>query len=81
VLELNHPTITGLHVCNVLLAVFGMVDDLSAINGKLVLPIAVPIRFMPLPRIAMPTPFVSPVPDANFSALSNRGSSAEWTLA
>jgi len=81
VLELNHPTITGLHVCDVSFTVSGKVDELLAISGKLVFPSAVPPRFILPPRIAKETPFVSPVPKANFSALCNHGSSAARTLA
>ena len=80
-LELNHPTITSLHVCDVSFTVSGKVDDLLPISGKLVFPSAVPLRFILPPRIAKETPFVSPVPNALFSALCDHGSAAGRTLA
>src|SRR3989442_11130232 len=58
-----------------------MVDNFLALSGKLVFPSAVPFRFILPPRIAKPTSFVSPVPNASFSALGNHGTSAEATLA
>jgi hypothetical protein len=57
------------------------VEDLLPISGKLVFPSAVPLRLILPPRIAKETPFVSPMPNANFSALCNHGSAAETTLA
>lgn len=45
VLELNHPTLMGLHVCDVSFTVLGMVDDLLPISGKVVLPSAVATPF------------------------------------
>jgi len=58
VLELNHPTITGLHVCDVSFTVSGKVDDLLPVSGKLVFQ-AGAIPFHSPPRIAKATPFVS----------------------
>jgi len=81
VLELNHPTITGLHVCDVSFTVSGCVDDLLPIIGKLVFPIAVPFRFILTPRIAKETTFVSPVPNPDFAAPCNHGSATAATLA
>jgi len=81
VLELNHPTITGPHVCDVSFTVSGNVNDLLPISGKLVFPSSVPLRFILPPRIAKETPFVSPVPKANLSALCNHGSFADRTYA
>ena len=77
----RYPAPLGLHVCDVSFAVFGMVDNFLALSGKLVFPSAVPFRFILPPRIAKPTSFVSPVPNASFSALGNHGTSAETTLA
>jgi len=81
VLELNHPAVTGLDVCDVSFTVSGMVDELLPIRGKLVLPSAVPLRFVLPPRIAKETAFVSPVPNPDFSASCNHGFSADSTLA
>src|SRR6185295_18780128 len=58
VLELNHPTTIGLHVCDVSFTVSGRVDDLLPISGELVFPSAVPFRFILPPRIARPMPLV-----------------------
>src|SRR5437762_188016 len=58
-----------------------MVDNFLALSGKLVFPSAVPFRFILPPRIAKPTSFVSPVPNASFSALGDHVASAEATLA
>lgn len=80
-LELDYPTTICLHVCDVSFTVSGKVDEFLPISGKLVFPSAVPLRFILPPRIAKPMPFVSPVPNANFSALCNHGSSAAITLA
>jgi len=69
------------HVCDVSFTVVGSVDDLLPINAKLVFPSAMPFRFILPPRIAQPMSFVSPVPNASFSALGNHGTSAETTFA
>jgi hypothetical protein len=81
VLEFNYPTIIGLHVCDVPFTVFGMVDNLLPISGKLFLPLAVPFRFILPPRIAKATPSMSPVPSVDFSAPCNHVPSAAGTLA
>lgn len=81
VLELNHPTLMGLHVCNVSFTALSMMDDLLPISGKVILPGAVPLSFIFPPRIAKPTAFVSPVPDSDFSTPCNHRSSAARTLA
>src|SRR5207244_4503263 len=52
VLELDHPAITGFHICDVSFTVSGKVDELLPISGKLVFPSAVPPRFILPPRIA-----------------------------
>ena len=80
-LELDYPTTICLHVCDVSFTVSGSVDDLLPISGKLVFPIAVPFRFILPPRIAKETTFVSPVPNPDFAAPCNHGSSADATLA
>ena len=80
-LELYHPAISGLHVCDVSYTVFGALDDLLPISGKLVFPSAVPLGFILPPWIAKETSFVSPVPNADLSAPCNHGSSAARTLA
>src|SRR5262245_51071911 len=81
VLELNHPPIVGLHICDVAFTVLGMVDDFLPVGGKLVLPGTVPLRFILPPRIAKATPFVSPVPNPVFPALCNHRMVASPTLA
>jgi hypothetical protein len=81
VLELNHPTIMGLHVCDVSFTVLGVAEDLLPISGKLVFPSTVPLRFILPPRVAKATPFVSPVPNPDVSAPCNHQSSAARTLA
>ena len=69
VLELYHPTIMSLHVCDVSVAFLGRVDDLLPIGGKLVFPSAVPVRFILPPPIASARPwFVSPVRTSDVSA-------------
>ena len=79
-LELNHPTTIGLHICDVPFTVSGRVDDLLPLRGKLIFPSAVPLRFILPPRIAMETPFVSPVPNTNVAALGNHGCPTARTL-
>jgi hypothetical protein len=81
VLELDCPAITGLNICAVSLTVVGIVDDLLPLTRKLVFPIAMPFRFALPPRIASTFPFMSPVPDSDWSALRNHGISAARTLA
>jgi hypothetical protein len=81
VLEFDYPITICLHVCDVPFTISGGVEDLLPISGKLVFPSAVPLRLILPPRIAKETPFVSPMPNANFSALCNHGSAAETTLA
>ena len=75
-LELDYPTIMGLHVSDVSFTVLGMVDDLLPISGKLVFPGAVPRRFW-LP-VASALALVSPVPNPNpaKSTLRNHGFAA-----
>jgi hypothetical protein len=81
VLELKHPIIIGFHVSNVSFTVFGMVDDLLPTIGKPTLPSAVPFRFGLPPPIALETPAMSPVPNSDFPAPCNHGTSAARALA
>jgi hypothetical protein len=80
-LEFEYPTTICLHVRDVALTVLAIVDDLLPISGELVFPSTVPLRFILLPRIAMATPFVSPVPNPDFTAPCNHRLSAARTLA
>jgi hypothetical protein len=80
-LELDHPTILGLHVCDVSFTVLDMLDDLLPISGKLVFPSAVPLRFILPPRIAKATPSVSPVLNPDFPASCDYRASAAGALA
>ena len=61
-LEFEHPTLIGLHICYVLLAVFGTVDDLLPIVREVPFPSAVPLGFVFPPWITGSFPFVSPMP-------------------
>ena len=61
--------------------VLGVADDLLRIKGKLVFPSTVPLGFILPPRVAKAAPFVSPVPNPDFSAPCNHLSSANRTLA
>jgi len=81
VLEFNHPTITGLHVCDVSFTVFGVVNDFLPFIGKLVFPGAVPFCFVLPPRVAEAASLVSPMPHPDFSALGNHRMIASRTLA
>ena len=80
-LKLDYPIMICLHVSDVSSTVSDRVDDLLPISRKLVFPIAVPFRFILPPRIAKETTFVSPVPNPDFAAPCNHGSSAALTLA
>jgi hypothetical protein len=70
-LELDYPTTICLHVCDVLLTGFGVVDNLLPVDRKPVFPSAVPVCFVLPPRVAEASALVSPMPDLDFSALGN----------
>jgi hypothetical protein len=80
VLELDHPTTLGLHICDVPLAV-SVADDFLPMIRKLVLPGAVPLRLVLPPRIANVTALVGPVSISDFSPLPNHRLSAARALA
>src|SRR5665213_1336299 len=60
-LKFNHKSPTSAHVRDVLLSKFIMLDVLLPFGRKLVLPIAVPLGLMFLPRIAILKTLVSPM--------------------
>jgi hypothetical protein len=70
-LELDYPTTLCLHVCDVLLTGFGVLDNLLPVVGKPVFPSAVPVCFVLPPRVAAAASLVSPMPAPDFSALGN----------
>jgi hypothetical protein len=81
VLELDHPTTRGFHVCDMTFTGLGVLDILLPISRKLVFPGAMPFRFVLPPRIANATLFMSPVANPDFSAPCNHQTSADWTFA
>lgn len=73
-------TLIGLHICDVLLTVFGLVDNFLPFDGKLAFPGTVPFGFILPPGVADAFALVSPVPDFDLSALCHHGGSAAGTL-
>jgi hypothetical protein len=80
-LEFNYPTVIGLHICDMLLAILTSVDDLLPGHGKLPFPSAVPFSFVLPPRVTGAASLVSPVPHPDFSTLCDHRMIASGTLA
>jgi hypothetical protein len=80
-LELNYPTVIGLHICDVLLTILASVDKLLPGDGKLLFPSAVPFSFVLPPGVTGASSLVSPVPHPDFSALCDHRMTASRTLA
>src|SRR5262245_17314169 len=80
-LEFDHPATLGLHIRDVLHTVLSWMDNLLPADRKLSFPGAVPLGLVLPPRVTDATSLVSPVPNPNFSALSNHRVTATRTLA
>src|SRR5690606_26784404 len=80
-LKLDHPTLIGLYICDVLLSVIGFMDNLLPAFWKLPFPSAVPFGFVFPPSITSAMSFMGPVPNLDFSAFCNHHFSASRTLA
>jgi hypothetical protein len=80
VLELNYPTIRGLHICDVSFPIFGVVNDFLPISRKVILPCTVPRCLVLPPRIAELLSLVSPVRKPDLSALRDHRVAAARTL-
>ena len=79
-LELDHPTMSGSYIRDVLLPVFAWMDNLLPVDGELSLPIAVPFGFVLPPKVTEAPSSVSPVPSPDFSAFWNHRITARRTL-
>ena len=80
-LELDYPTMIGLHICNVLFSVLGLVDKFPPLAGELVLPIAVPFGLGFPPDVAVTSFKMSPMPDPDISTSRHHSRTAKWTFA
>ena len=79
-LELDYPTMIGLHVCNVLFPVLGLVGNFLPLAGELVLPIAVPFSLGLPPEVAVTFSKMGPMPDPYISTFRHHSGTATWTF-
>ena len=73
-------TLIGLHICDVLLTVFGLVDNFLPFDGKLAFPGTVPFGFVLPKEATVSFPMMSPVPNLDFSTLRHHRGFTTWTL-
>ena len=80
-LELDYPTMIGLHICNMFLSVLGLVVNFPPLAGELVLPIAVPFGLGFPPEVAVTSAKMGPMPDPDISTFRHHSGTANWTFA
>jgi hypothetical protein len=71
-LEFNEPAILSLHIRDVFFAVLGSTNDFLPIQGKLILPGAVPFCLVFPPKIAFSPTFMCPVMGIHVAALCDQ---------
>lgn len=66
-LKFDYPAVIGLYICDVLLAILGLVDNLLPIDREFILPRLVPFGFVFPPGVTHATSMMSPVPILDFA--------------
>lgn len=81
VLKLDCPPSGSFHICDVLLAAVGALDDLLPVVRELPLPGSVPFRLVLPPLVADPASLMGPMPHLDLATPCGHRKSAHLTLA
>jgi hypothetical protein len=79
-LKLDHTPVPGPYIGNVLFTVVGPVDNLLPLDGKLVLPLTMPLGLRLPPMVTSAFSEMSPMPNPEFSAFRHHSGTANGTL-